>query len=235
MELFAEIGRFDYRHVVLEGPALLDGIEADLLARYADALLVVCRLDRLSPANAAEIGEALSRIDVPTVGLVALGGSAVRARSRPGHAGLACPSKPERLGRGNLRHAARGDHRPGGGGKDDTRTGAGADPRNRRRAARQALLAARLGQDARRGVRSDPTRGARGRCLDHRQRCAASVAQAAWKPPTRSSSWIFRFGCAPSARCGDGSARGVERVRRSPRAALLGGSTGRLGGTCVTR
>ena len=83
MELFAEIGRFDYRHVVLEGPALLDGIEADLLARHADALLVVCRLDRLSPANAAEIGESLMRIDVPTAGLVVLGGSAGSITSWP--------------------------------------------------------------------------------------------------------------------------------------------------------
>ena len=82
-ELFAEIGRFDYRHVVLEGPALLDGIEAALLARHADALLVVCRLDRLSPANASEIGEALMRIDVPTAGLVALGGSAGSITSWP--------------------------------------------------------------------------------------------------------------------------------------------------------
>ena len=82
-ELFAEISRFDYRHVVLEGPAMLDGIEGDLLARHADALLVVCRLDRLSPANASEIGEALMRIDVPTVGLVALGGSAGSITSWP--------------------------------------------------------------------------------------------------------------------------------------------------------
>ena len=83
MELFAEIGRFDYRHVVLEGPALLDGIEADLLGRYADALLVVCRLDRLSPGNAAEIGESLMRSDVPTAGLVMLGGSAGSITSWP--------------------------------------------------------------------------------------------------------------------------------------------------------
>jgi Mrp family chromosome partitioning ATPase len=73
-ELFAELKRSGYQHLVVEGPALLGGVEASLLARHADALLVVCSLDRLSPADAGELGELVSRLGVQAVGLVVLGG-----------------------------------------------------------------------------------------------------------------------------------------------------------------
>jgi succinoglycan biosynthesis transport protein ExoP len=72
-ELFAELDRADYRHVVVEGPALLGGVDGSLLARHADALLVVCQLDRLTPENAVELGELIARFERQAVGLVALG------------------------------------------------------------------------------------------------------------------------------------------------------------------
>ena len=77
-ELFAELEQSDYAHVVVEGPPLLGAVEGTLVARHADTVLVVCQLDRLTPADAAELGEVLRRLDTQFVGLVALG---VRGRS----------------------------------------------------------------------------------------------------------------------------------------------------------
>jgi len=73
-ELFGELERSDYRHVVVEGPPLLGGVDGPLLARHADALLVVCQLDRLTPTDAVELGELLARLEMQVVGLITLGG-----------------------------------------------------------------------------------------------------------------------------------------------------------------
>lgn len=73
-ELVDELRQSDYRRVVVEGPPLLGAVEGPLVARYADAFLVVCQLDQLRPSDAAEIGELLRRLDVPVYGLVAVGG-----------------------------------------------------------------------------------------------------------------------------------------------------------------
>jgi Mrp family chromosome partitioning ATPase len=73
VELFAELEHSDYRYVVVEGPPLLGAVDGPLVARYAHAVLVVCQLDRLTPANAVELGELLGNLDTQVVGLVALG------------------------------------------------------------------------------------------------------------------------------------------------------------------
>jgi Mrp family chromosome partitioning ATPase len=72
-DLFAELEHSDYRYVVVEGPPLLGAVDGPLVARYAHAVLVVCQLDRLTPANAVELGELLDKLDTQVVGLVALG------------------------------------------------------------------------------------------------------------------------------------------------------------------
>ncbi len=76
--IFEELGHSEYRYVVVEGPPLLGPIDGQLVARWADAVLVVCRLDRVSPADAAELGELLARLDAPVLGSVVIGGSRVR-------------------------------------------------------------------------------------------------------------------------------------------------------------
>ena len=73
MELVSEVERSDYRHVVVEGPPLLGAVDGSLVARYADGVLAVCQFDRLTPADAVELGEVLRRLDTRVVGLVALG------------------------------------------------------------------------------------------------------------------------------------------------------------------
>jgi tyrosine-protein kinase len=72
-ELFAELEGSDYRYIVVEGPPLLGAVDGSLVARYAHAVLAVCQLDRLTPANAVELGELLERFQTQVVGLVALG------------------------------------------------------------------------------------------------------------------------------------------------------------------
>ena len=74
--LFDVLTRSKYRFVIVEGPPLMGPIDGQLLARGADAVLVVCRLDRLSPGEATELAELLARIDVPTLGAVVIGGTA---------------------------------------------------------------------------------------------------------------------------------------------------------------
>jgi polysaccharide biosynthesis transport protein len=75
---FEELGRSEYRYVIVEGPPLLGPIDGQLVARWADAVLVVCRLDRLSPDEAVELGEVLARLRAPVLGSVVVGGSRVR-------------------------------------------------------------------------------------------------------------------------------------------------------------
>jgi succinoglycan biosynthesis transport protein ExoP len=74
--LFDVLRGSKYRFVIVEGAPLMGPIDGQLLARGGDAVLVVCRLDRLSPGEATELGELLARIDVPALGAVVIGGTA---------------------------------------------------------------------------------------------------------------------------------------------------------------
>jgi Mrp family chromosome partitioning ATPase len=76
--IFSELGRSEYRYVVVEGPPLLGPIDGQLVTRWADAVLVVCQLDRLSPNDATELGDAVARLDAPVLGAVLVGGTSVR-------------------------------------------------------------------------------------------------------------------------------------------------------------
>lgn len=71
--LFRELEHSDYRYVLLDGSPLLGLIDGPLLARHADAVLAVCRLDRMTPAAATELGDALQKLRAPALGLVAIG------------------------------------------------------------------------------------------------------------------------------------------------------------------
>jgi capsular polysaccharide biosynthesis protein/MinD-like ATPase involved in chromosome partitioning or flagellar assembly len=71
--LFDGLERSYYRYVLVDGSPLLGVVDGPLLARCAEAALVVCRLDRMTPAAAAELGDVLERLRVPVQGLVAIG------------------------------------------------------------------------------------------------------------------------------------------------------------------
>ncbi len=72
-ELSRELEHSEYRYVLVDGSPLLGAVDGPLLARRAEAALVLCRLDRMTPAAAAELGEVLERLHVPVLGLVAIG------------------------------------------------------------------------------------------------------------------------------------------------------------------
>jgi capsular polysaccharide biosynthesis protein len=76
--MFEGLAHSDYRYILVEGPPLLGPIDGQLVARWVDAVLVVCRLDRLWPGDAAELGEVLARIEAPVLGSVVIGGTRVR-------------------------------------------------------------------------------------------------------------------------------------------------------------
>jgi len=93
-DLVLELERSDYRHVVIEAPALIGSVHAQLVARYADAMLVVCDTERLSPSDAVELGQYLRTIDPPFAGLVAL--------ERAGPAAVPVVSAPPRRARADV-------------------------------------------------------------------------------------------------------------------------------------
>ena len=71
--LFGALQSSDYRFIVVDGSPLLGVVDGPLLARYADAVIAVCRLDRITPAAAAELGDVLQQLHAPALGLVAIG------------------------------------------------------------------------------------------------------------------------------------------------------------------
>jgi succinoglycan biosynthesis transport protein ExoP len=73
-----DLSHLGYRYVLVEGPPLLGPIDGQLVARWIDAVIVVCRLDRLWPGDANELGEVLARIEAPVLGAVAIGGTRAR-------------------------------------------------------------------------------------------------------------------------------------------------------------
>jgi Mrp family chromosome partitioning ATPase len=75
--LFGALERSDYRYVVVDGSPLLGVVDGPLFARYADAVIAVCRLDRITPAAAAELGDVLQQLHAPALGLVAIGARGV--------------------------------------------------------------------------------------------------------------------------------------------------------------
>jgi Mrp family chromosome partitioning ATPase len=77
--VFGELERSEYRYIVVEGPALLGPIDGQLVAQWADAILVVCRTARLRPADARELGDVLGRLAAPVLGSVVIGGARTRS------------------------------------------------------------------------------------------------------------------------------------------------------------
>ena len=84
--------------MVVEGAPLLGPVDGQLVARWADAVLVVCRLDRLSPSDATELGDVVSRLDAPVLGAVLIGGvAACTTRCRPGRSAGTLAHLPDGL------------------------------------------------------------------------------------------------------------------------------------------
>jgi capsular polysaccharide biosynthesis protein len=85
--MFDELAHSEYRYVVVEGAPLLGPVDGQLVARWADAVLVVCRLDHLSPGDATELGDVVANLDAPVLGAVLIGGGSVRYSLPSSHSG----------------------------------------------------------------------------------------------------------------------------------------------------
>jgi capsular exopolysaccharide synthesis family protein len=66
----------DYTYVLIDSPPLLGISDAQLLARQADDLLLVGRLDRVSPYQVEELQGLLARLELAPVGLTVVGARA---------------------------------------------------------------------------------------------------------------------------------------------------------------
>jgi Mrp family chromosome partitioning ATPase/capsular polysaccharide biosynthesis protein len=86
--LFAALDGAKYGFVVVEAPGLLTAPEARLIARHADAVLLACP-ERAPADHVADAREALERLGVPVLGVVATAGD--------GHATAAAPEPPPQL------------------------------------------------------------------------------------------------------------------------------------------
>jgi Mrp family chromosome partitioning ATPase len=71
---FDEINESEYDYVLLDGPPLLGLVDSQVLAQRVDGVIVVCRPDRLTSANAIDMRELLHRLRAPALGLVVIGG-----------------------------------------------------------------------------------------------------------------------------------------------------------------
>jgi Mrp family chromosome partitioning ATPase len=69
--LFLALGDAGYDYVVVDAPGLLSAPEAWLVARHAEAAIVVCE-ERPSPEELAEVRRSLERLDVRVLGAVSV-------------------------------------------------------------------------------------------------------------------------------------------------------------------
>jgi Mrp family chromosome partitioning ATPase len=79
--LFGELAGSAFTFVVIHAPPLLEPEGCRAWARHADALLVVSRLEKMSPNELVELREQLEQVDTTVLGHVTLG-SAKGARER---------------------------------------------------------------------------------------------------------------------------------------------------------
>jgi capsular exopolysaccharide synthesis family protein len=87
--VFEAIGALDYAYVIVDAPPLLGIADTQALARCADSLLYIARLDRLTLDNVMDARDTLDRIEINPIGLVAIG---TRSEASPYYVGLKAPA-----------------------------------------------------------------------------------------------------------------------------------------------
>jgi tyrosine-protein kinase len=70
---FEAVRTLDYHYVLIDSPPSLGLSDAQFLARQADDVLLVARLDRVSPTQAEDLRDLLRRLGISPIGLVAVG------------------------------------------------------------------------------------------------------------------------------------------------------------------
>jgi Mrp family chromosome partitioning ATPase len=87
--LFAAIAELEYTYVIIDAPPLLGIADTQALARYADSLLYIARLDRITLDNVMDARDTLDRLDVNPIGLVVIG---ARSEASPYYIGVRAPA-----------------------------------------------------------------------------------------------------------------------------------------------
>jgi capsular exopolysaccharide synthesis family protein len=86
--IFAVIARLEYTYVLIDAPPLLGIADTQALARCADSLLYVARLDRVTVDNVMDARDTLDRLDVNAAGVIVIG---ARSEASPYYVGLRAP------------------------------------------------------------------------------------------------------------------------------------------------
>ena len=71
--VFASIAKLDYSYVIVDGAPLIGISDSHSLARRADGVLIVSRLERVTLDDVIELRDVLDRLDAHTLGLVVVG------------------------------------------------------------------------------------------------------------------------------------------------------------------
>ena len=79
----------DYRYVLVDAPPLLGIADTRALARCADSLLFVARLDRITLDTVIDARDVLDRLELPAIGCVPIG---TRSEASPYYMGLRTPA-----------------------------------------------------------------------------------------------------------------------------------------------
>lgn len=67
---------YDYDYVLVDAPPLLGIVDAQVLARHVDHVILVNRLDRLTVDNVADLRQTLDRMELAPLGVVVIGARA---------------------------------------------------------------------------------------------------------------------------------------------------------------
>jgi Mrp family chromosome partitioning ATPase len=86
--IFAVIAGLGYTYVLIDAPPMLGIADTQALARYADGVLYIARLDRITVDNVMDARDTLDRLDIDPIGAVVIG---ARSEASPYYTGLRTP------------------------------------------------------------------------------------------------------------------------------------------------
>jgi polysaccharide biosynthesis transport protein len=71
--IFGALRQLDYRYVLIDSPPMLGLGDTQFLAKQSTSVLVVARLDRVSPTMADDLSELIRRLHLSAIGVVVMG------------------------------------------------------------------------------------------------------------------------------------------------------------------
>jgi capsular exopolysaccharide synthesis family protein len=90
--VFDRLRTLDYSYILVDAPPVLGISDTQSLARFADSLLWVSRLDRITLDNVMDARDILDRLEAQSIGLVVIG---ARSEASPYYVGVRTPALDE--------------------------------------------------------------------------------------------------------------------------------------------